>query len=164
MQCASLKAECTKRPVCVSRLCLRVSLASGCVYVCLCVSLGSACALDQCPVCVFLCLSLTLMPSTYIHLYTHTRHIRSAQRVGRRCAAAHPGERGTFIAQNFVGPEVRAGARARGTSDTRMHMAQVAKLLYQDANLRVFESPKESESEWEKEGLVVVQMPIASVP
>eukprot|EP00802_Teleaulax_amphioxeia_P021644 Tamp_22014.p1 GENE.Tamp_22014~~Tamp_22014.p1 ORF type:complete len:257 (-),score=51.55 Tamp_22014:342-1013(-) len=40
----------------------------------------------------------------------------------------------------------------------------VAKLLYQDANLRVFESPKESESEWETEGLVVVQMPIASVP
>ena len=40
----------------------------------------------------------------------------------------------------------------------------VAKLLYQDANLRVFESPKESESEWEQEGLIVVQMPIASVP
>ena len=40
----------------------------------------------------------------------------------------------------------------------------VAKLLYQDANLRVFESPKESESKWEQEGLIVVQMPIASVP
>ena len=40
----------------------------------------------------------------------------------------------------------------------------VAKLLYQDANLRVFESPKESESKWEQEGLIVVQMSIASVP
>lgn len=36
----------------------------------------------------------------------------------------------------------------------------VAKLLYHDANLRIFESPKESESEWEQEGLVVVQMPL----
>ena len=40
----------------------------------------------------------------------------------------------------------------------------VAKLLYQDANLRVFESPKESESAWEEEGLLVVQMPIGDVP
>jgi len=40
----------------------------------------------------------------------------------------------------------------------------VAKLLYQDSNLRIFESPKESESEWEQEGLIVVQMPLASVP
>lgn len=36
----------------------------------------------------------------------------------------------------------------------------VAKLLYHDANLRIFESPQESESEWEQEGLVVVQMPL----
>ena len=41
---------------------------------------------------------------------------------------------------------------------------QVAKLLYQDENLRVFESPKESESAWEQEGLIVVQMPIETVP
>lgn len=40
----------------------------------------------------------------------------------------------------------------------------VAKLLYQDSNLRVFESPKESESEWEQEGLIVVQMPLGTVP
>lgn len=40
----------------------------------------------------------------------------------------------------------------------------VAKLLYQDSNLRVFESLRESESEWEEEGLLVVQMPIDSVP
>jgi hypothetical protein len=40
----------------------------------------------------------------------------------------------------------------------------VAKLLYQDGNLRLFESPKESESAWEQEGLIVCQMPLASLP
>ena len=55
---------------------------------------------------------------------------------------------------NILGAQVPLPIKGKG----------VAKLLYQDVNLRVFESPKDSESEWEQEGLIVVQMPIDTVP
>jgi len=35
---------------------------------------------------------------------------------------------------------------------------------YLDPNVRIFESPKGSESEWEEEGLVVVQVPPSALP
>ncbi|EKX38422.1 hypothetical protein GUITHDRAFT_115394 [Guillardia theta CCMP2712] len=53
---------------------------------------------------------------------------------------------------HVLGLEIPLPIRGRG----------FAKLLYLDRNVRIFQSPKESESEWEEEGLVVVQVPASA--
>jgi hypothetical protein len=101
---------------------------------------------------------------------------RRSEYSGHQVAAAYPGQGG----KNGLGPggglELAVGVcfRHQALTYTFNFLApflappsvvnQVAKLLYQDENLRVFESPKESESAWEQEGLIVVQMPIETVP